>query len=120
MPRRPKFLTPADTTVERALNTLLEGHYPPPAGLRANPSRVYERRHDDTDGERGQDQYLTVMFSVDGDAWLTQGFGQSLRFRKGEGGGQSVRVQRALMVLAEAIRRDNEEWPQSPPEFKGS
>lgn len=117
MPRRPKFFTPASSTVEKALDTLLEGHYPPPEGLRANPSRMYERRHDDTDGERGLEQYLTVMFSVDGDAWLTQGLGKSLRFRKDEGGGQSVRVQRALMVLAEAIRRDNEERPQSPPDL---
>lgn len=115
MPRQ-RFLMPAESTVDRALNTLLEGYYPPPAGLRNSGTKFYERRQDDTDGERGPEHYLTVMFSVDGDAWLTQGVGPSLRFRKEEGGGQSVRVQRALLVLAEAIRRDNEERPQSPME----
>ncbi len=116
MPRRQKIKTPSELTVNRALDSLLEGYYPPPAGLRSAKTRLFERRHDDTDGERGADQYLSLMFSPDGDAWVLLPTGQSLRFRKEEGGGQSVRVQRALVVLAEAIRRDNEERPQSAPE----
>lgn len=102
---------PTNIAIRRALNTLLEKAYWPET-IRMG---TYTRRHDDTDGERGADQDLTVMISADGDAWVAAaaaGF-LTLRFRNLAGGGQSHRVHRALLILAEAIRRDNEEHPQS-------
>lgn len=116
---KPKF--PSTQTVERCLDTLLEGHYPPPQGLLENGlQKVYARRHDDTDGKRTPDQSLGVMFSADMDAWLVSPLGpeyQALRFRTSAGGGCSPRVHRALLILAEAIRRDNTERPQPPDDF---
>lgn len=38
--------------------------------------------------------------------------GATLRFRTFGGGGLSPRTRNALMILAEAIRRDKEERPQ--------
>jgi len=72
----------------------------------------YTRRQDDTDGQRDHAQNLEVMIGPDGDCWLTAGGGQMLRFRTWAGGGMSVRTRQALMVLAEAIRLDNEDRPQ--------
>lgn len=72
----------------------------------------YERLHDDHDGERKGT--IQVTFSDDGDAWISADLcypGQMLRFRTFIGGGLSLRVRNALMVLAEAIRLDNEERP---------
>lgn len=115
MPSRKPILLPAEQTVSRALDTLLEGFYPPPAALHAEAERgAFTRRHDDTDGKRDLEQELTVMFSPDGDAWIVAGASPSLRFRTDAGGGQSLRVQKALVILAEAIRRDNAERPQQP------
>jgi hypothetical protein len=112
---RPKF--PDARTVDRALDTLLEGYYPPPQAMWTQAqSGGFRRRHDDTDGERGPEQDLMIGFSPDQDAWIMLPGFQSLRFRTPEGGGQSPRVQKALMVLAEAMRRDNAERPQSEPE----
>ena len=72
----------------------------------------YTRRQDDTDGRRDHAQNLEVMIGPDGDCWLTAGGGQTLRFRTWAGGGLSVRTRQALLVLAEAIRLDNEDRPQ--------
>lgn len=117
-PRSPKPKFPAPTTVERCLDTLLEGHYPPPAGLVEHGlHKVYARRQDDTDGKRTPDQSLGLMISGDMDAWLVSPLGpeyQALRFRTSAGGGWSPRVHRALLILAEAIRRDNADTPQPP------
>lgn len=108
---RSRFPTPL--AVDRSLNTLLEGYYPPPASLCEHGlGRAFRRRHDDTDGERGPEQEISLGFSPDGDAWLLLAGLTSLRFRIPAGGGSSPRVQRALVILAEAIRRDNEERPQ--------
>ena len=99
-------------SVNRALNTLLDGAY----WLRTLETRVlYERRQDDTDGDLGVEQFLGVVIGPDGDAWVNlPGLGRTLRFRTWAGGGQSLRVRNALLVLAEAIRRDNQERPQPP------
>lgn len=91
------------------MNTLIEGTYWP-ATIDTRVS--YSRRHDDTDGKPGPDQELAVTFGQDGDAWLLLPGMQSLRFRTWAGGGHSLRVRNALLVLAEAIRRDNAEIPQ--------
>ncbi len=74
---------------------------------------LYERIHDDHDGT--YEGSIGVSFSEDGDAWLdTQRnhHGGALRFRNSFGGGMSPRVRNALMILALAIKLDNEERPQ--------
>ena len=102
--REAKHLDPV-----RAVGRILEPDY----WLQTLATRVgYTRRHDDTDGKRDHEQDLTVCIGPDGDCWLTAGGGQPLRFRTYAGGGQSLRTRQALMVLAEAIRLDNEERPQ--------
>ena len=108
----PRLRTPTPLVVSRALDTLLEGYYAPPRTVSGHAG-AFTRRHDDTDGERGFEHQLSVGFTEDGDAWVLLA-DRSLRFRVPAGGGESPRVQRALAVLAEAIRRDNEEYPQAP------
>lgn len=102
---------PSPLSVSRALNTLLEGSYWLPS---LTVRTGYSRRQDDTDGDRGPAQTLTVALGPDGDAWVLQPPPNSpdFRFRTHAGGGQSPRVRNALLVLAEAIRRDNEDRPQ--------
>jgi hypothetical protein len=70
----------------------------------------YRRLHDDHDGKR--EGHLRVVFSDDGDAWVSIPDvppGEGLRFRTGIGGGRSLRTRAALLILAEAMRLDNEE-----------
>ncbi len=62
---------------------------------------------------------LCVTMSPDSDAWIEvvsvpdrDELKLSMRFRTYFGGGQSHRVRNALLILAEAMRRDNEERPQ--------
>ena len=75
---------------------------------------AYERLHDDHDGTfRGK---INVAFSIDGDAWISVDGHRSLRFRTYEGGGMSLRVRNALVVLALAIKLDNEEYLQEEPQ----
>ena len=93
-----------DLAVSRALNCLLEGSYWP-ADLTAGS--CHTRRQDDTDGDRSYLQDLQVSIGPDGDVWVVAGGGEMLRFRTWAGGGASQRVHKALLVLAEAIRRDN-------------
>lgn len=74
----------------------------------------YTRTHDDTDGT-GLGK-VCVTFSEDGDVWLQTDQSRneaSLRFRTEFGGGTSPRVRNALMILAFAIKLDNEERPQT-------
>lgn len=100
---------PTPLAVTRAMNTLIEGEYWPAT---LSTEGAYVRRHDDTNGETGIEQELAVTFSPDGDAWIMLPGMTSLRFRTWAGGGMSLRVRKGLMVLAEAIRRDNAERPQ--------
>ena len=79
---------------------------------------AYSRLHDDHDGTfMGR---ISVSFTPDGDAWVDvdQKPLRSLRFRTDfGGGGLSPRVRNALIVLAYAIKLDNEERPhERPPE----
>lgn len=75
----------------------------------------YERFEDDS--PQGK---ISVAFSPDGDSWILvlsqpdpNEMRRTLRFRiPFIGGGQSPRVRSALLILAEAIRLDNEESPQ--------
>ncbi len=75
----------------------------------------YERLQDDHDGTyKGK---LRVMFSRDGDAFVCttsrdEDYTESIRFRMPlVGGGMSPRTRVALLILAEAIRQDNEKRP---------
>jgi len=96
--------------IDKAIDTLLENDWWP---SNIKPTEVYERYQDDTDGETSSDHILSLMFTRDGDAWLMLPSARhSLRFRTYAGGGDSLRVRNALLLLAEAIRRDNEERPQ--------
>lgn len=104
--KRAKAIEPAT-----AVHVALESNYWLPT---LAPRAGYTRRHDDTDGERGEEQDLSVMIGPDGDCWVQAGGGQTLRFRTFAGGGGSLRTRNALLVLAEAIRRDNEDRPQRP------
>lgn len=75
--------------------------------------KSYTRIHDDHDGTF--EGAITVTFSEDGDAWVNvdPSYNRSaLRFRNFFGGGMSLRVRNALMILAFAIKLDNEKIPQ--------
>lgn len=71
----------------------------------------YERLHDDDDGTK--EGKVLVMFIENGDGFITtdKHRGPSLRFRTMGGGGNSLRVRNALMLLALAIKLDNETRP---------
>ncbi len=74
---------------------------------------AYTRIHDDCDGEL--DGIIEVAFSDQvGDIGVRTSKSDRgyLRFRDGFGGGMSLRVRNALMILALAIKLDNEERPQ--------
>lgn len=122
MPRQLPLLAFSPAEINQALEMVLEGIYAPPDGLQeAGIERVFSRRQDDNDGGRGPEHNLAVSFTRDGDAWFLVPWGENpqsaLRFRTDAGGGASPRVHRALMILAEAIRRDNEDRPQPPMEY---
>lgn len=74
------------------------------------PNTRYVRLQDDHDGEyRGT---LSVTIGEDGDAWVSLDEANA-RFRMpGFGGGASQYTRTALVILAEAIRRDNAEHPR--------
>jgi hypothetical protein len=74
---------------------------------------AYERLHDDHDGTRMGT--VVVHFLENGDAILDMRRSheaRALRFRAALGGGESLRVHNALMLLAYAIKLDNEKCPQ--------
>ena len=74
----------------------------------------YERLHDDDDGT-GQGS-IRVFFGKDSDIRVEitpTHNGRPLRFRTFFGGGKSLRVRNALMILALAIKLDNEEHSQN-------
>jgi hypothetical protein len=104
-----------DEEVRRAIDILLESEYWPDA---VKSDELYQRRHDDTDGENNPSdltQYLSLGIDNWGDVHINipPGKWRELRFRTRQGGGQSERVRKALIILAEAIRRDNEKNPES-------
>jgi hypothetical protein len=72
-----------------------------------NPFVRYERTQDDCDGDTAD----TVLVTLDpfGDVYASTTKPGFKRFRAPGGGGNSQRVRRALLILAEAIRLDNEE-----------
>ena len=79
-----------------------------PEGLESRTQ--YKRLHDDHDGTR--EGSISLVIGDDGDAWIDiQGKRpmESLRYRTFQGGGGSLRVRNALLILAYAIMRENEE-----------
>ena len=73
----------------------------------------YQRLGDDTKG------YIEVIFTPDNDGHISvlsvldpDELTEYHRFRTYFGGGQSLRVRNALLVLAQAIVEDNKERPQ--------
>lgn len=107
MPRR-LDVNVLDADVAKLVFEQLLESYVMPASIERDT--VYSRIHDDHDGDAMQ--ALEVMVMHDGDVAVSIGKRQELRFRTDTGGGCSPRVRNALLVLAEAIRRDNEEIPQ--------
>ena len=66
----------------------------------------YSRLHDDHDGT--MEGKIHVYFDDMGDGYVATSGNYCLRFRTDGGGGRSLRVRNALLILAEAIRLDNE------------
>lgn len=99
-----------DRQLRKLLNIL-----PWPNGLEAK--KVYSRVQDDHDGSfEGE---IQVIIGSDGDAWVKTTRprnGDLIRFRTLFGGTMSPRVRNALMILALAIKLDNEERPIQKPE----
>lgn len=102
-----------EKTIEERVREILEE----PFWLRTlETGRRYNRVHDDHDGTfKGS---INITFGWDGDAWVECDAEEHspLRFRmEMTGGGRSPRTRKALLILAEAIRLDNEECPQVLP-----
>lgn len=99
-----------EKAIEQSIDRLLENDF----WIRSlAPDELYTRLHDDRDGESGENHQLRVYIAPDADLHVFMpGSMESLRFRNYFGGGKSLRVRNALLVLAEAIRRDNADRPQ--------
>jgi len=81
-----------------------------PNGLEVD--KLYTRIHDDCEGRT--EEKISVGFSVDGDAWISTyaHHAPMMRFRMPIiGGGNSPRTRNALLLLALAVKLDNEEKP---------
>jgi hypothetical protein len=98
-------VVPTDAAVVQAMDVLLESPFWPKS---LSPDVSYARVQDDSDGQRGDDQQLSVLVGHDSDVYVLLPGMTALRFREPLGGGMSPRVRNALIVLAEAIRRDND------------
>jgi len=93
---------------EQQIRTLLVSSFWLPT---IRPDKTYCRTHDDHDGRFNG--VLTVTFDFNGDAYLWVDQHPSIRFRTVGGGGMSYRTRMALLILAEAIRLDNEFRPNT-------
>lgn len=67
----------------------------------------YSRLHDDCMGEPQGN--IIVTMGPDADAWVTIDTRETLRFRTPAGGGKSFRTRNALMILALAMKLDEEQ-----------
>jgi len=75
--------------------------------------------------DESSDGTLIVTISCDSDSWVetirspdSDHLGGALRFRTNAGGGNSLRVQTALILLAVAMAADNAESPISNPHLE--
>ena len=89
---------------EKAIDCVLNMKHWPKA---LSSKGYYYIPHDDNDGDVGKG--ISVVFSEDGDAWVNISDPSGCRFRTYIGGGRSLRVRNALMVLALAIKADVED-----------
>lgn len=71
-------------------------------------NEYYARVQDDCDGDKSMEHAVRIIMDAQGDVHIG-GDKRLLRFRTYAGGGASLRVRNALLLLAEAIRLDNEE-----------
>lgn len=94
--------------ITERIQEILTEHFWPPS---LKTDTTYARRHDDTDGQN--EGYIGVHIDASGDVWFQADTTHSLRFRTWGGGGQSLRTRNALLILADAIRLDNQELPQN-------
>jgi hypothetical protein len=86
------------------IRQLLESYFWP---TNLEPNTRYVRLHDDHDGKF--EGHLSIVIGEDGDAWVAADGPEPLRFRMpSTGGGRSPYTRTALVILAEAIRLDNE------------
>ena len=110
MLRKKKEMTTEE--MMKAVEYLLENPLPMPE---VEHSEAYSRLHDDHDGTcRGK---LIVQMDQNGDMWFNSDARpyQCLRFRNFIGGGRSLRVHNALRILALAIKKDSEQFPDPTP-----
>ena len=93
--------------IKTKIKEVLEKPYWIPT-LKADTS--YFVMNDDCDGRRHEG--ISVLMDNQGDAWITINDERGCcfaRIRTFAGGGHNDRTRNALMILAEAIRLDNEE-----------
>lgn len=88
--------------VSGSINSILSKNFWPE---NLKPNKCYSRQHDDTDGL--DDGILSVIVDEFGDAYIKIDDSKTLRFRIREGGGNSIKVRNALIILAEAICLEN-------------
>lgn len=74
----------------------------------------YSCQQDDTDGSDDDSNNFSLAVDFTGDVHIVIHAGKfrTLRFRPPAGGGKSERVRKALVIVMEAIRRDNEKNPE--------
>lgn len=91
---------------EKQLKSILESYFWLPS-LQA--MKRYFRTHDDCDGDRFEG--ISVIIGNDGDTWVAMNQrDNSCRYRVPfTGGGLSHRTRNALLILAYAIKMDNDE-----------
>lgn len=97
--------------VAEALNFVLEDKYWIDS---IDVSELYTCQHDDAEGsdEDSNNFSLAVDFTGDVHIVIHAGKFRTLRFRHPFSGGKSERVRKALIILMESIRRDNEKNPE--------
>lgn len=102
-----------DKDVAKALDFILEDSY---WIKTVDIGKLYKRRHDDAEGKDDFSQYLSLFIDSSGNSdihvVIHPGAYRTLRFRPSAGGGKSERVRKALVIVIEAIRRDNEKNPE--------
>jgi hypothetical protein len=103
------FEVRSDDQVQSALTVLLEGEL---CAATLGLCGVYVRRHDDTNGRVGLEQEVAVTIEEGGAVVLTIPETAPLRFLPVAQGGRSRRTRNALVLLAEAIRRESIDSPQ--------
>jgi hypothetical protein len=97
----------------KVIKKLLETPFWPPE---LKTDTQYFRTQDDCDGNLREG--IEVIIDQMGDAWVnitTDSLLKSCRFRTWGGGGRSLRVRNALLLLAIAIKMDNDDHPVGKP-----